>query len=85
MTEVEIKDLVPGRVYDICLDDCCINGWLRGRFLRYEEDEVEVPYGEYVDLVFDIGFFTNYNRIVFYEYEPGAEEGYGADLAEVGG
>ncbi len=55
MTE-PCKELVPGQLYEIELDDCCISGKITGRFLRWEfgEDDEEQDY-EYADAIFDIG------------------------------
>jgi len=50
------KGLIPGEVYKIRLDDCCIEGELRGRFLGWDfgDDNEEQEYDR-ADALFDIG------------------------------
>lgn len=52
-TQLAVADLVPGRVYDVELDDCCVEATLTGRFLSATGDP------EFPDLHWDFGTITN--------------------------
>lgn len=53
-------NLVAGRVYDVELRDCCINGEFRSKLLKMDDD-----------LIFENGVtLTNFDGCIFTEVDP---------------
>lgn len=41
---IQPKDLVAGKEYQINFDDCCVQGYFRGKFTELLYDEIEVDF-----------------------------------------